>query len=55
MEITKTLQNFKLLKYLLLMILGSVLLTVSAKIKIPFYPVPMTMQTFVVIMLAIVL
>ena len=55
MEITKTLQNFKLLKYLMLMILGSVLLTVSAKIKIPFYPVPMTMQTFVVIMLAIVL
>tara|TARA_Y100000817_G_C16684290_1_gene467377 strand:+ start:120 stop:617 length:498 start_codon:yes stop_codon:yes gene_type:complete len=37
------------------MILGSILLTVSAKIKIPFYPVPMTMQTFVVIMLGIVL
>ena len=25
------------------------LLTISAKIKIPFYPVPMTMQTFVVL------
>ncbi len=55
MEITKTLQNYKFLKYFLFMILGSILLTVSAKIKIPFYPVPMTMQTFVVIMLGIVL
>ena len=29
------------------------LLTISAKIKIPFYPVPMTMQTFVVLFLGI--
>ena len=28
-------------------------LTISAKIKIPFYPVPMTMQTFVVLFLGI--
>jgi len=27
------------------------LLTISAKVKIPFYPVPMTMQTFIVIFL----
>ena len=27
------------------------MLTISAKIKIPFYPVPMTMQTFVVLFL----
>ena len=27
------------------------LLTISAKIKIPFYPVPMTMQTFVVLLM----
>jgi len=34
-------------------ILGSIALTISAKIKIPFYPVPMTMQTFVVLFLGI--
>ena len=28
-------------------------LTISAKLKIPFYPVPMTMQTFVVLFLGI--
>ena len=35
----------------LAIILGSIALTISAKIKIPFYPVPMTMQTFVVLFL----
>ena len=30
---------------------GVVLLTVSAKLKAPFYPVPMTMQTFVVLVI----
>jgi len=29
-------------------------LTISAKIKIPFYPVPMTMQTFTVLFIGIV-
>ena len=29
------------------------ILTISAKIKIPFYPVPMTMQTFVVLLLGL--
>ena len=29
---------------------GSIALCVSAKIQVPFYPVPMTMQTFVVLM-----
>ena len=33
--------------------MGSILLTISAKIKIPFYPVPMTLQTFVVLFLGI--
>ncbi len=45
--------NQKVLKYLLIVIFGSVLLTISAKIKIPFYPVPMTMQTFMVLFLGI--
>lgn len=35
-----------------LIALGVVLLTLSAKISIPFFPVPMTLQTFVVFFLA---
>ncbi len=53
MEIVKTISNNKITKSLLLIIAGSILLTISAKIKIPFYPVPMTMQTFVVLFLGI--
>ena len=34
-----------------LALIGTVLLTVSAKIQVPFWPVPMTMQTFVVLVL----
>ncbi|WP_269931784.1 biotin transporter BioY [Aminobacter sp. HY435] len=34
---------------------GSLLLTLSAKVQVPFYPVPMTMQTFVVIGLGLAL
>ena len=33
----------------LLVLIGVGLLTLSAKVHIPFYPVPMTMQTFVVL------
>ena len=50
MEIVKS-QNSRILKYILVIFLGSILLTISSKIKIPFYPVPMTMQTFVVLFL----
>ena len=50
MEVVKS-ENTKVLKYLLIIFLGSILLTISSKIKIPFYPVPMTMQTFVVLFL----
>ena len=41
------------IKSLLVIFLGSIVLAISAKIKIPFYPVPMTMQTFVVLFLGI--
>ena len=53
MELIK--QNFqsKLIKSCLIIILGSIALTISAKIKIPFYPVPMTMQTFIVLFLGL--
>ena len=40
-----------LLRNILLALLGTVLLTASAKIQVPFYPVPMSMQTFVVLAL----
>ena len=39
------------LRALLLALLGSALLIISAKIEVPFYPVPMTMQTLVVLLL----
>jgi len=55
MELVKQKQNTKVLKTILIIFFGTILLTLSAKIKIPFYPVPMTMQTFVVLFLGIVL
>ena len=53
MENIKVISNQKIIKYLLTIFLGSLLLTISAKIKIPFYPVPMTMQTFVVVLMGV--
>ena len=53
MELAKNISQTKIIKNLLAIILGSVALTISAKIKIPFYPVPMTMQTFVVLFLGL--
>ena len=53
MELTKSLQAQKILKYIIIAFIGSILLTISAKVKIPFYPVPMTMQTFVVLFLGV--
>ena len=50
MENVKVLQIQKILKIFFIIILGSLLITLSAKIKIPFYPVPMTMQTFMIIL-----
>ncbi len=55
MEAIKKIELNKVFKIILLALLGSLLLTISAKIKIPFYPVPMTMQTFVVLFLGITL
>ena len=53
MELVKSLKQSKVLKYLFLTLIGSIALAVSSKIKIPFYPVPMTMQTLVVLMIGI--
>ncbi len=36
------------LKNILLVFFGTILLTISSKVQVPFWPVPMTMQTFIV-------
>ena len=53
MELIKENTQSQLVKSLLIIFIGSIILTISAKIKIPFYPVPMTMQTFIVLFLGI--
>ena len=53
MELLKTNSTQKILKTFVLIFLGTMALTISAKLKIPFYPVPMTMQTFVVLFLGL--
>ena len=53
MDRVKTLYNIKVFRLASIVIFGTLILTISAKIKIPFYPVPMTMQTFIVMFLGI--
>ena len=53
MDLLKTYSIQKVLKTFVLIFLGTMALTISAKLKIPFYPVPMTMQTFVVLFLGL--
>ena len=53
MDILKTYSIQKVLKTFVVIFVGTILLTISAKLKIPFYPVPMTMQTFVVLFLGL--
>ena len=53
MELVKNLKQSKLVKYVFVALIGSIALAVSSKIKIPFYPVPMTMQTLVVLIIGI--
>ena len=54
MELIKQNTQTKIIKSLLIIFFGSIILAISAKIKIPFYPVPMTMQTFVVLFLGMI-
>jgi len=53
MEIVKNFTQSKIIKNLFIALIGTIFLAISSKIKIPFYPVPMTMQTFVVLFLGI--
>tara|TARA_B100001057_G_scaffold465313_1_gene521322 strand:+ start:941 stop:1504 length:564 start_codon:yes stop_codon:yes gene_type:complete len=53
MEQVKNLKQINIIKYFLVILLSSTLLAISAKLKIPFYPIPMTMQTFVVLLIGV--
>ena len=53
MELIKQNTQSQIIKSLIVIFLGSLALTISAKVKIPFYPVPMTMQTFIVLFMGI--
>ena len=53
MELIKNLKETSIIKNLFIAICGTIILAVSAKVKIPFYPVPMTMQTLGVLILGI--
>ena len=53
MELVKNFKQSKIAKYIFFALIGSIILAISSKIKIPFYPVPMTMQTLVVIMIGV--
>jgi biotin transport system substrate-specific component len=55
MELIKELKQSKIIKSVFIALVGTVLLAISSKIKIPFYPVPMTMQTLVVLLLGVTL
>ena len=55
MELIKELKQSKIIKSVFIALIGTILLAVSSKIKIPFYPVPMTMQTLVILILGITL
>ena len=45
-------KNLKILFSIITVFLGSLLLILSAKIKVPLYPVPMTLQPLAVLMIA---
>ena len=55
MELAKNIKQTKILKFIFLALIGTIILAISSKIKIPFYPVPMTMQTFVVLSIGVIL
>ena len=53
MEIVKNFTQSKVLKNLFVALIGTIVLAISSKIKIPFYPVPMTMQTLVILIIGV--
>jgi biotin transport system substrate-specific component len=55
MELIKEIKQSKIFRNVFIALMGSILLAISSKVKIPFYPVPMTMQTLVILFLGITL
>ena len=53
MELVKNLTQSRIIKNLFIVLIGSLALAISSKIKIPFYPVPMTMQILIVLLIGI--
>ena len=53
MELVKKIKQSQIIKKIFIALIGTIILAISSKIKIPFYPVPMTMQTFVVLFLGV--
>jgi|TARA_B100001093_G_scaffold167373_1_gene159996 biotin transport system substrate-specific component len=53
MELVKNIKQSKIIRNLFIALIGTIILAISSKIKIPFYPVPMTMQTLVVLVIGI--
>jgi len=53
MELIKKTKLSQLVKSIFFVLVATIFLAISSKIKIPFYPVPMTMQTFVVLFIGI--
>ena len=53
MEFIKSFKHAQIIKFLFIALMGSIILAISSKIRIPFYPVPMTMQTLVVLMIGV--
>ena len=55
MELVKNFRYSKIIKIIFFALIATIILAISSKIKIPFYPVPMTMQTFVVLLIGVTL
>ena len=53
MELTKNFKQSRLVKKIFIALIGTIILAISSKIKIPFYPVPMTMQTLIILIIGI--
>ena len=46
-------KGLSVMQQAMLVIAGSILLALSAHIKVPFYPVPVTMQTMIILMIGV--
>ena len=53
MELVKNFSQSRLIKNFLVILIATLFLAISSKIKILFYPVPMTMQTLIVLIIGI--